>query len=135
MASVTHRLLFPDHKSLGGTIPAGSALQSLILEGILTFILMFVILSVSSGSKEKGLLAGVAIGAVVALEALFAGPISGASMNPARSLGPAIITLRLDHLWIYMVAPTIGACASVSLCRLVHGSECCRGDSIPKEFS
>jgi aquaporin Z len=65
---------------------------------ILTFLLMFVILSVSTGSKEKGILAGVAVGSVIALEALFAGPISGASMNPARSLAPALVAWRLDSL-------------------------------------
>ena len=67
---------------------------------------MFVILSVSTGAKEKGVLAGVAVGAVIALEALFAGPISGASMNPARSLAPAVVSLRLDSLWIYLTAPS-----------------------------
>jgi aquaporin Z len=73
---------------------------------ILTLPLMFVILSVSTGAKEKGFMAGVAVGAVIALEALFAGPVCGASMNPARSLAPAIVSLRLEHLWIYLVAST-----------------------------
>ncbi len=89
LASLTLHVMFPAHLTLGATIPAGDSVQSLLLEFILAFLLMFVILSVSTGSKEKGLLAGVAVGSVIALEALFAGPISGASMNPARSLGPA----------------------------------------------
>jgi aquaporin Z len=93
--------MFPTHARLGSTVPAGNALQSFVLEVILTLILMFVILSVSTGSKEKGILAGVAVGSVIALEALFAGPISGASMNPARSLAPALVSMRFDSLWVY----------------------------------
>jgi aquaporin Z len=96
-----------------------------VLETILTLILMFVILSVSSGSKEKGVLAGVAVGAVIALEALFGGPISGASMNPARSLAPAVVAGRLEHLWVYLTAPTLGACVSVLVCRCVQEPGCC----------
>ena len=112
--------------TLGATTPAGDVLQSFVLEFILTLILMFVILSVSTGAKEKGVLAGVAVGSVVALEALFAGPISGASMNPARSLAPALVSLRFDSLWIYLVAPILGACASVFACRCVQEPGCCR---------
>ncbi len=101
--------LFPESTTLGGTNPAGSVLQSVVLETILTMILMVVILSVSAGSKEAGMMAGVAIGAVVTLEALFAGGVSGASMNPARSLGPALVSGRLDALPIYLIAPVLGA--------------------------
>jgi aquaporin Z len=125
LASVTLRLMFPTHATLGATLPAGDALQSFVLEFILTLILMFVILSVSTGSKEKGLLAGVAVGSVIALEALFAGPISGASMNPARSLAPAAVSLRLDSLWVYLTAPVLGACAGVLACRCVQEPGCC----------
>ena len=119
-ASLFLRALFPDYGTLGATIPIGSSAQSFVLEVILTFILMFVILSVSTGSKESGLMAGVAIGAVVGLEALFAGPISGASMNPARSLGPALVSGNLDFIWIYLTAPVIGALAAVPLCLFVR---------------
>ncbi len=84
-ASLLLRGLFPQHATLGTTAPAGPMLQSLILEIILTALLMFVILNVSVGAKERGITAGIAVEAVIALEALFAGPISGASMNPARS--------------------------------------------------
>jgi aquaporin Z len=125
LASVTIRMMFPTNASLGATLPAGSSLQSFILEFILTLILMFVILSVSTGSKENGISAGVAVGAVVALEALFAGPISGASMNPARSLAPAFVSMRIDSVWIYLTAPVVGSCASVFVCRCVRGPECC----------
>jgi aquaporin NIP len=125
LASLVLRLLFLEHATLGATVPAGSALQSFVLEAILTFILMFVILSVSTGPKEKGVMAGIAVGAVIALEALFGGPISGASMNPARSLGPALVSLRLDSLWVYLTAPVLGAVASVGACRCVQEKGCC----------
>jgi aquaporin Z len=101
------------HKTLGATHPVGSAMQTFGLETMLTAILMFVILSVVSGPKETGLLAGVAIGGVIALEALFAGPISGASMNPARSLAPAVISGGIADVWIYLVAPVLGAAIGV----------------------
>lgn len=126
-ASSVLKLLFPTNVLLGATEPAGGAMQSFVLEFLLTLILMFVILSVSAGAKEKGLLAGVAIGAVIALEAMFAGPISGASMNPARSLAPAVLSMRLDYLWLYLTAPTLGAIASVAVCRCVQAPECCGG--------
>jgi aquaporin Z len=125
LASCTLHLLFPDHPTLGATLPAGDAVQSLVLEAILTFILMFVILSVSIGSKEKGVLAGVAVGSVIALEALFAGPVSGASMNPARSVGPALVAMKLESLWVYVVAPLLGAAAGVLACRCVQDRGCC----------
>lgn len=96
------------HPTLGATTPAGSVGQSFALEIFLTAFLMFVILNVSSGSKETGIMAGAAIGAVIALEALFAGPICGASMNPARSLGPAIISGKLNVVWVYVAAPIVG---------------------------
>ena len=125
LASLALRLMFPTSATLGATLPAGSDLQSFVLEAVLTFLLMFVILSVSTGSKEKGVLAGVAVGSVIALEALFAGPISGASMNPARSLAPALVSLRLDSLWVYLTAPVLGACAGVLACRCVQEPGCC----------
>jgi aquaporin Z len=126
LASATLRLLFPQHPTLGATLPAGSFLQSLVLEIILGFFLMFVIVNVSVGAKEKGVIAGVAIGGMVALEALFAGPITGASMNPARSLGPAIVSGHFEALWIYLLAPFVGAFLGVLGCRCVQGKECCR---------
>jgi aquaporin NIP len=98
-----------DHTTLGATHPAGSVWQSFGLETVLTAMLMFVILSVASGPKEKGLLAGVAIGGVIAFEALFAGPISGASMNPARSLAPAALSGMLGDVWVYLAAPILGS--------------------------
>ena len=125
-ASLVWRLLFPDQSNLGATLPAGPAVQSLVLEILLTLILMFVILSVSTGAKEKGIMAGVAVGAVIALEAMFAGPICGASMNPARSLAPALVALNLNDLWIYLVAPPLGAVLAVGTCCCIHEEPCCR---------
>jgi len=124
-ASTTLRFLFPTSKTLGATLPAGSSAQSFVLELILTAILMFVILSVSTGAKEKGITAGIAIGATIGLEALFAGPISGASMNPARSLGPALVSLNIAVLWIYLLAPPLGAMCGVLCCRAVREEGCC----------
>ena len=125
LASAVLRGLFPEHPDLGATLPAGSERQSFILEFILTAILMLVILSVSTSAKEKGITAGIAIGSVIALEAMFAGPISGASMNPARSFAPAVISGHLEHLWLYLVAPTLGACSATLLCRCVREPGCC----------
>lgn len=125
LASGAVRMLFPESTTFESTIPVGSDFQSLGLEFVLTLILMFVILSVASEGSEGKMVAGIAIGGVVGLEALFAGPISGASMNPARSLAPAVVAMHLDHLWIYVVAPVAGALASVPLCRCIQSSPCC----------
>jgi aquaporin Z len=127
LASGVLRLLFPDSATLGTTLPTGSAPQSFLLEAILTLILMVVILAVSRAGGEERLLAGVAIGGVIGLEALFAGPISGASMNPARSLAPAVVSMRLDSLWIYLVAPVVGALAAVPLSRRIQAEAADRG--------
>ncbi|HEX4343299.1 MAG TPA: aquaporin, partial [Verrucomicrobiae bacterium] len=108
-ASLLLKFLFPTNANLGATHPAGSFMQSFVLETVLTFFLVFVILNVSTGAKEKGITAGIAIGAIIALEAAFAGPISGASMNPARSLAPALVSLQLNDVWIYLTAPVLGA--------------------------
>lgn len=109
IASATLKLLFPTNQNLGATLPSGTQLQSFVLELILTFILMFVILFTSQGSKETGTMAGIAIGGVVLLEAMFAGPVSGASMNPARSISPAIVSGNVSALWLYILAPVAGA--------------------------
>jgi aquaporin Z len=121
-ASLLLRLLFPAQVSLGATTPQGSAFQSLVLEAVLTWLLMLVILNVSTGAKEKGITAGIAIGGVIALEAMFAGPICGASMNPARSIAPALVGLHFDALWIYIVGPVAGALLAVPTLNLVRES-------------
>lgn len=125
LASGTLKLLFPAHLTLGATFPAGSAMQSFFLESILTFFLMLVIINVSTGSKEKGVMAGIAIGSVVLLEAMFAGPICGASMNPVRSVAPALVSGQTQHLWIYLIAPVLGAVMAIFGCKGVKEKECC----------
>ncbi len=121
LASVTLRLLFWDlQTNLGATLPAGSYAQSFGFEVILTALLMFVVLCVSSGSKEQGVMAGIAVGGIVGLEALFAGPICGASMNPARSAAPALVSGRWQELWIYLLAPLVGAALAVIIFPLVR---------------
>lgn len=101
-------------------------MQSLVLEVVQMFFLMLVILSVSTEAKEKGITAGIAIGAVVALAAMFAGPISGASMNPARSLSPAVMSGHMENLWVYFAGPLLGALLAVPACFGVRGLGCCR---------
>ena len=124
-ASGVMRLLFPENRLLGATQPSGPVFQSFVLEVLLTALLMFVILGVSTGAREKGITAGIGVGSVIALEAMFAGPICGASMNPARSLGPAIVSGQLGSLWIYLAAPVLGAALGVIGCRCVREADCC----------
>ena len=124
-ASGLLRLLFPSDATLGTTLPAGVPSQSFVLEIVLTFFLMLVVLSVSTGAKEKGITAGIAVGSVIALEAMFAGPICGASMNPARSLAPAVVSGNLQHLWVYLLGPLLGALLAVPACCSVRERGCC----------
>ncbi len=113
LASITLKLLFPANELLGTTLPSGTAWQSFVLEFILTYFLMLVIINVSAGPKEQGLFAGLAVGSVILLEAMFAGPICGASMNPARSLAPAIVSGHTETLWVYLIAPVAGAALAI----------------------
>ena len=112
-ASFALKLLFPANQILGATMPAGTELQSFVLEFFLTFFLMLVIMMVAFGNKETTPLTGIVVGAVIGLEALFAGPVCGASMNPTRSIAPAIVSGHLEHLWLYIVAPIAGAAAAI----------------------
>ena len=118
-ASSTLWILFPDLSNYGDTLPRGTYWQSFVLEVLLTFILMLVVFRVSNGAKETGWFAGLAIGFVVLFEAMFAGPITGASMNPARSLGPALVSGNLETLWVYLAAPTTGALMAVPFHRVL----------------
>ena len=121
LASLLLRALFGNRANMGATLPReGFVYQCLILEFILTFILMFVILNVATGAKEKGIVVGIVVGGVIALEAIFAGPISGASMNPARSLGPAIASMNFTGFWIYLLAPPLGALLAVPAWRWIR---------------
>jgi aquaporin Z len=121
------KLLFPDHTTLGATIPSGSSLQSFVLELILTGILMLVVLRLSDAPSSSAQ-AGLVVGSVIALEAMFAGPICGASMNPARSLGPALVSLNLQHLWIYLTAPVLGALLAVPLAGILRSPSASTGE-------
>jgi aquaporin NIP len=127
-ASAVLRALFPEAPGLGATLPLGSEMQSFWLEIFLTWFLMLAILNVSCGAKEKGITAGIAIGGIIGLEAMFAGPICGASMNPARSLAPAIVGGQMAHLWIYLTAPVLGAMLAVPTAWLLRGRQCCGTD-------
>jgi aquaporin NIP len=112
-ASFILKNLFPANEFLGATLPKGSDMQSFILEFILTFLLMLVILTSTDKKDHSVLVPALAIGSTVGLEALFAGPICGASMNPARSIGPALIGGHYQSLWVYVFAPVTGAIAAV----------------------
>lgn len=120
LASVTICQLFGKIASLGATLPSGSLTQSFTLEFILTFFLMIVIFGSAVHMKASKSLAGIAIGSTLALEAMFGGPISGASMNPARSLGPAIVSGNYDALWIYIVATILGAICAAFIYKFLH---------------
>ncbi|CAN6444664.1 unnamed protein product [Victoria cruziana] len=110
LASGTLRLMFGGGlEHFPGTIPAGSNIQSLVIEFVITFYLMFVISGVATDTRAIGELAGIAVGGTILLNVLLAGPVSGASMNPARSLGPAIIGNRYKSIWVYIVGPSLGA--------------------------
>ena len=118
-ASAILKFLFPANQMLGTTLPSGDPTQSFVMEIILTFFLMIVIIHVAKGSKEQGMFAGIAIGGTIMLDAIFGGPISGASMNPARSLAPAILSGHTEHLWIYLTAPILGAVFAIGIWKLM----------------
>lgn len=124
-ASLLLMWLFPKSELLGASIPSVDIGRAFVLELLLTFFLMVVIINVSTGSKEVGMMAGIAIGSVVLLEALFAGPITNASMNPARSLAPNIVSGNIKGLWLYILAPIIGALLAVLSCKFVKHENCC----------
>ena len=120
LATLTLRLILGDLAGLGTTTPSGSAVQSFGLEVLLTAVLMFVIISVATDMQSARQIAAIAIGSSVALGALWGGPISGASMNPARSLAPALISGNLNDLWIYLLAPVIGAAIGALLYQAIR---------------
>ncbi|MDP6908154.1 MAG: MIP family channel protein [Flavobacteriales bacterium] len=122
-ASALLLFLFPGNEYYGATLVSDTIMQSFVLEVVITFLLMLIIIMVATGSKEVGTLAGIAIGAAVSLLALVGGPISGASMNPARSLGPALISGHLENLWLYVVAPIIGAALAVPVSHVLKNGE------------
>jgi MIP family channel proteins len=107
--------------SLGATLPSVGAGSALVYEAVLTAFLMFVIMAVATDTRAVGAGAAIAIGGTVGLDALFGGPITGASMNPARSIGPALVSGELHDLWIYVVAPIAGAALGALAYQLVRG--------------
>ena len=119
LAALCLRLLLGNVAHLGTTLPAGQggAWQAFAFEALLTFFLMLVIMAMATDTRAVGQAAALAIGATVALEALFAGPISGASMNPARSFGPALVSLTWSAQWVYFTAPFLGAVVGALLYR------------------
>jgi aquaporin Z len=133
LASLILWFLFPTSETLGATIPTVDVWRAFVLEFLLTFFLMVVIINVSTGSKEIGVVAGIAIGGVVLLEAMFAGPITNASMNPARSIAPAVVSGNLQHLWMYIFAPILGALLAVVSCKLVKYDNCCEDSQCGNE--
>ena len=120
VASLTLRAMFGATASLGATLPAQGDGQTLMLEVVLTFFLMFVIMAVATDVRAVGQAAAIAIGGTVGLEALFAGPISGASMNPARSLAPAIVSATWEAQWVYIAGPILGALAGAFVYRFLR---------------
>jgi aquaporin NIP len=114
MGSVVLRLIFPQSTYLGATLPAGAESISFIFEFVMTFILMLTILNTDSRWT------GIIVGILITLEAYVAGDISGASMNPARSIGPAVISGHYEHLWVYILAPVSGSVLAVGVHKLIH---------------
>jgi aquaporin NIP len=106
---------------LGATVPSVGAPTALLYEAILTAFLMFVIIAVATDTRAVGAAAALAIGGTVGLDALFGGPITGASMNPARSFGPAIVSGELHDLWLYLVGPVAGTVLGALAYQLVRG--------------
>jgi len=129
LASFSPRLLFPHHLMLGAIEPATSIINPFVSESFMTFLLRFVILCISRGSKIKGFMAGIAVGGFVALEMLLADPISNVSLNPARSLALAVVVPRWENLWIYLVAPLLGAFLAAPVCRCTQLEDCCSAAS------
>jgi aquaporin NIP len=120
-AAALLRASLGDHAHVGATLPSGSQGQAFVWELILTFFLMFVIMSVATDTRAVGEAAAIAIGGTVGLDAMFGGPITGASMNPARSIGPALVSGDLHALWLYIAAPLAGAALGALAYQFVRG--------------
>jgi MIP family channel proteins len=134
-AALCLRFLLGNVATIGATLPAGSAWQSFGFEFLLTFFLMFVIMAMATDTRAVGQAAALAIGGTVGLEALFAGPISGASMNPARSLGPALVSGVWTAQWVYLLAPFLGAIAGALVYRLLRDAQQSLGEEMPLSSS
>ena len=122
-AAAILRASLGDIAHVGATLPSGSQGQAFLWELILTFFLMFVIMAVATDTRAVGEAAAIAIGGTVGLDAMFGGPITGASMNPARSTGPALVSGDLHALWLYIVAPLLGAAVGALAYQFVRGEQ------------
>ncbi|OIV93287.1 hypothetical protein TanjilG_13114 [Lupinus angustifolius] len=125
LASGTLYLLYDDldENSYFGTVPVGAHMKSFILEILTSFLLMFVVSAVSTDNRAIGEMAGIAVGMTVLIDVFIAGPVSGASMNPARSLGPAVVMHIFDGFWLYIVGPFLGAILGASAYNLIRFTE------------
>ncbi|KAL9277217.1 hypothetical protein ACSQ67_025225 [Phaseolus vulgaris] len=124
LASGTLYLLLEiDDESYFGTKPAGGHVQSLIFELIATFLLMFVVSAVSTDRRAIGKFGGVVVGLTVMVDVFVAGPVSGASMNPARSLGPALVMHVYSGFWVYIVGPFVGALLGATCYNLIRHTD------------
>jgi MIP family channel proteins len=123
LAALLLRALLGDIADVGATLPSGSEAQSFAFELVMTAFLMFVILAVATDTRAVGEAAAIAIGATIAFDALFGGPISGASMNPMRSIGPAVASGNFHALWLYIVAPVLGAAIGGLAYQFVRGEQ------------
>ena len=132
LAAGTLRFILGDIAKLGATVPSGSELQSFSLEVLLSAVLMFVIISVATDTRAVGETAAFAIGAAVALDALWGGPISGASMNPARSFGPALIAWEWNAHWVYWIAPIIGTSLGAIAYQMIRASKVSPSEAKPE---
>jgi len=112
-----------DVAHVGATLPSGSDGQAVLWEAVLTFFLMFVVMAVATDTRAVGEAAAIAIGGTIGLDAMFGGPITGASMNPVRSLGPAIAAGDFTSIWVYLTAPILGAVAAAVTYELLRGGE------------
>ena len=128
-ASLCLRVLLPESPTLGVTLPQVALGAAFAVEVAISFLLMFVILQLVLGSPSPKGVVGAAVGATIVCAALFAGPLTGASMNPARSLGPALVSGQLEGLWLFLLAPPIGALLAVQGCRATRSGDCCRAGS------
>ena len=133
-AALLLRWIFSETEILGLTLPNVDIFRALFVEIIISFVLMSVVLNLGGEQQEKKIMAGAAIGGVVTFAALVAGPITGASMNPARSLGPAIAALNFESIWLYVVAPVIGMLLACPACRWVQGPDCCSFKGLSNEI-
>ena len=123
IAAAILRASLGDIAHVGATLPSGSAGQAFLWEAILSFFLMFVIMAVATDTRAVGEAAAIAIGGTVGLDAMFGGPITGASMNPARSLGPGLVAGELRAVWVYLLAPILGAAIAAVAYAFIRGAE------------